>query len=84
MLRYRVNINKDPGAFEAYNRFRTALRLPPWAPPSDAQRMAFDFVFGNASYDWEKFLALAAKEPNIAQCIKESERKKEDGEQKGI
>lgn len=74
MAKWRININRDPGALDGYNRFKKALKLPPWAPPSDTQRMAFDTVFNNVHFDFERFLTLCESGSKIAECMRGSRR----------
>ena len=79
MNRWRININRYPGALDAYNRFKKALGLPPWAPPSDSQRIAFDTVFDSPYFDFEKFLELAANGNKLADCMMGSRKEMTDG-----
>lgn len=79
MSKYRINVNTYPGALEGYNRFRKALKLPPWAPPSDAQRLAFDAVFDSEHFDFEHFLKLAESGKKIAECMRGSRKETNDG-----
>ena len=74
MGKYRINVNTHPGALEGYNRFKKAFGLPYWAPPSDGQRLAFDVVFDNPNYDFERFLELAESGNKLAECMRLSRR----------
>ena len=71
---WRININKDAGALEAYNRFKKAAGLAPWEPPSDLQRYIFDQVFNNPEYDFDKFLELLPSGRKIVECLMQSRR----------
>ena len=79
MRKWRINVNTHPGALEGYNRFKKALKLPPWAPPSDSQRMAFDTVFDSPYFDFERFLELAESGSKIAECMRGSRKETDDG-----
>ena len=52
----RTNINGDPMTAEAYRRFKKALGLPDFVPPSDAERNMFDKAFLDPCVDFEMFL----------------------------
>lgn len=50
-----VNINTDPVARDAYERYKQALGLAIWEPMGDAQRTAFDYAYTQA-LDFNTFL----------------------------
>lgn len=56
ILEPRININGDPMTAEAYRRFKKALGLPDFVPPSDAERKMFDNAFLDPQVDFENFL----------------------------
>lgn len=74
MTKWRAHLTRDPGAEEGYQRFKKAIGLPPWAPPSDSQRLVFDTVFNNEHFDFDRFLELAASGEKIAECMRKSRR----------
>lgn len=56
ILTPRTNINGDPMTAEAYRRFKKALGLPDFVPPSDVERGMFDSAFLDPQVDFEMFL----------------------------
>ena len=52
----RTNINGDQMTAEAYRRFKKALGLPEFVPPSDTERNMFDNAFLDPKVDFEIFL----------------------------
>ena len=84
MHSHRIDVNGDPAAREGYERFKRALRLPYYAPPSDAERIAFDTVFDSPFFDFERFLELTAAGGELAQCMKGSRKDNTDGAPKGV